>query len=172
MSRFSLTSLQTLISQALSTSEQQIAVRLSNTGNAVTSAPFITINIASTTPPGLPQRRQINENTEQVSEDRIALISVQAFGAGAMTILFRLRAWLGSSMGMLELKKIGVSSPTAEEPKDISAAVSTGFEERSVMNMTLSYTDVYQIEQDTIAEVPISIITDNPPSEIDFTVKN
>lgn len=136
----------------------------------MTSAPFLTVNIASTTTPGLPQRRQIDDSTEQVSEDRIALISVQAYGAGAMTILFRLRAWLGSSPGMLGLKKIGVSSPTAEEPRDISAAVSSGFEERAVMNVTLSYTDIYQVEQDAIAEVPISIITDNPATQTDILV--
>lgn len=71
---------------------------------------------------------------------------------------------------MMALKKIGVSSPTAEEPKDISAAVSSGFEERAVMNVTLSYTDIYQVEQKTIAEVPISLITDNPATQTDILV--
>lgn len=121
-------------------------------------------------PPGLPQREQIDDATEQITEHRITVIRIQAYGAGAMTILYRLRAWFGSSPGMLALKKIGVASPSIDYPQDISGAVSTGFEERAVMNATLSYTDVYRIEQATIAEVPLSILTDNPPSQTDFTV--
>lgn len=121
-------------------------------------------------PPGLPQREQFDENTERVTENRITVIRIQAYGSGAMTILNRLRAWFGSSPGMLALKALNAASPSVDIPKDISAAVSSGFEERAVMNLTLTYADVYLIEQATIAEVPISIITDNPPSQTDFTV--
>lgn len=170
VSRFSLTNLQALISRVLSTPEQHVQVRQRNTGDVVTSSPFITVNIVSAISPGQPLRTQVDDYTEQISEDRISLISIQGYGAGAMTTLFRLRAWLGSSPGMMALKKIGVASPVADEPRDISAAVSSGFEERAVMNVTLTYTDIYQIAQDIIAEVPVSIITDNPPSQTDFIV--
>lgn len=170
--RFSLTSLQTLIAAVLSTSEQVVNVRLSNTGQAVTGSPFLSLNILDSTSPGLPQRQQIDDQYEQVTENRIATVRVQAFGSGAMNILFRLRAWLGSSPGMLALKEIGTTCPSVDEPKDVSAAVSSGREERAVMNLTLSWADVYQIEQDTIAEVPMKIITDAPPAEINFTVKS
>lgn len=130
----------------------------------------MTINVMTTTSPGTPQRTQIDEVSEVVSEDRISAMSIQAYGAGAMVTLSRLRAWFGSSPGMAGLKAIGASCPLAEEPKDISAAVSTGFEERAAMVVTLSHTDSYQVEQATIAEVPVSIITDNPPSQTDFTI--
>lgn len=171
VSRFELTNLQALISQALSTSEQIVMVRTRNSGEAVTNSPFITVNILEGNSPGLPQRSQVDDFTEQITENRISVIRIQAYGKGAMNTLLRLRGWFGSSPGMLALKKIKVSCPSIDEPKDISAAVSTGFEERSVMNATLSYSDIYRIEQDIIAEIPINLITDNPPTETDFIIK-
>lgn len=171
MWRFSLTSLQTLIAQALSTSEQVINVRQGNSGEAVTGSPFISVSILESLSPGLPQRTQIDDQHELVTEDRIATVRVQAYGAGAMNILFRFRAWLGSSPGMLALKDIGTACPSVDEPKDVSAAVASGREERAVMNLTLTWADKYQIEQAIIAEVPVDIFTDNPPAEIHFTVK-
>ncbi|HEY4438713.1 MAG TPA: hypothetical protein VGN40_21385 [Lelliottia sp.] len=170
VSRFELTNLQTLISQALSTSEQTVVVKARNSGEAVNGAPFITVNMLEGYEPGLPQRRQVDDFTEEITEHRVVIIRIQGYGSGAFTILQRLRAWFGSSPGMQLLKQIGVSSPSIDFPKDISAAVSTGFEERALMNATISYADVYRIEQETIAEVPLSVITDDPPSQTDFTV--
>jgi hypothetical protein len=159
------------MAEALSTPNQAVQVRERNTGDAITNNPFITISIIATVSPGLPQRRQVDDYTEYVSEDRIATCSVQAYGAGAMTILFRFKAWLGCTQGMQGLSGINISCPASEEPKDISAAVSTGWEERAVMNITLSYTDVYATDQDIIAEVPINVITDNPPTQFDIDIK-
>jgi hypothetical protein len=135
-----------------------------------TGAPFITVNMLEGTEPGLPQRRQVDDSTEEITEDRLVVIRIQSYGKGAFIILQRLRAWFGSSPGMIALRKINVTCPSIDFPKDVSAAVSTGFEERALMNATLSYADVYRIEQETIAEVPITVITDNPPSQADFIV--
>lgn len=145
-------------------------MRQRNTGEAVTSSPFITVNLLEGNAPGITRRTQLDETTEEVYEDRISVVRVQAYGSGAMTILYRLRAYFGSSPGMMELKKIGVALPSIDVPKDVSAAVLSGFEERAVMNCTITYADIYRIEQDTIAEVEIGLITDNPQTKTEIIV--
>lgn len=170
LSRFSLTSLQTLLEQALSTSEQSIVFHLADAGDAVTGAPFMTLCLKNVKNPGVPQRVQVDDLTEEIHQHCLGQCVIQAFGRGAFAQLSRLSAWTASSSGGEALKDIDVACLLVSDIEDTSAPVASGYEERATINLALAWTDIYQTEQPTISEVPITVLADNPAVQIDIVV--
>ncbi|THD46644.1 hypothetical protein ERD95_15785 [Enterobacteriaceae bacterium ML5] len=168
LSRFELTKLQALTAGALGDSEKGFDVRVSDTGTAVPSGPFITLREISALELGLPNRKQIDADTEEISQHVELQVSVQAFGQGAMHVLKAYAAWLGSTPGMSGLSGIGTSCPRYTLPRNVSEGIPGGWEERAVMTLTLSHTDRYRISQNDMQEFPITV-TDGSNS-ISFTV--
>jgi hypothetical protein len=68
--------------------------------------------------------------------------------------------WLCSSQGMQGLSGIGAAMLNYTDPKDVGAAVSSGFESRFASTLTLTVTEKYQVDQATIASGTITIKTD------------
>ncbi|MCS2154352.1 hypothetical protein MUU49_17490 [Scandinavium goeteborgense] len=170
LSRFSLTSLRTLLEQALSTSEQAIVFHLANTGDAVTAGPFMTLALQRTQTQGSPGRIQTDNLTEEIHQHCLGQCVVQAFGNGAFSQLSRLNAWTASSAGIEAFRSIDAVCMQVGDIQDTSAAVSSGYEERATLVLTLGWKDIYQIEQLTISEVPISVLVDTPAVQIDIVV--
>jgi hypothetical protein len=170
LSRFSLTSLQTLLEQALSTSEQRIIFHLANTADAVTADPFMTLSLQNAKQQGTPRRIQVDNLTEEIHQHCLGQCVVQAFGSGAFSQLSRLCAWTASSVGAEGLRGIGVACLLVSNIEDTSAAVASGYEERATVSLALSWTDIYQTKQPTIGEVPITVLADNPAVKIDIVV--
>ncbi|EQA1622531.1 phage neck terminator protein [Enterobacter asburiae] len=155
LSRFALESLQAPIAGALGVSD----VRLADTGERIPGTQFITLREISATEIGPPGRSQISEDEEEIRQHVELMVSVQAFGSGAMHALRALAAWLGSTPGMQALTASGTSCPHYTLPRNISEGVPGGWEERAVMNITLAHDDCYIVPLSIIQTVPVSIAT-------------
>lgn len=170
LSRFSLTSLQTLLEQALSTSEQAIVFHLANAGDAVVAAPFMTLTLANMRNLGAPGLIQVDDLTEEIHQRCVGQCVVQAFGKGAFAQLSRLSAWTASSAGSAAFRSIDTACLMVSDIADASTAVSSGYEERATITLSLAWKDIYQSEQPTISEVPITVLADDPAVQIDIVV--
>lgn len=108
---------------------------------------------------GPPGRTQISEDEEEIRQHVELMVSVQAFGSGAMHVLRALAAWLGSTPGMQALTELGTSCPNYSLPRNVSEGVPGGWEERAVMTLTLAHDDRYTVPLSTIHTVPVGIAT-------------
>lgn len=118
---------------------------------------------------GPPGRKQISEDEEEIRQHVELMVSVQAFGSGAMHVLRALAAWLGSTPGMQTLTAVGTSCPDYTLPRNISEGVPSGWEERAVMTLTLAHDDRYIVPLSTIHTVPVGIAT--ATGTIDFDIE-
>lgn len=144
-------------------------VTLGDTGERVPGAQFITLREISAVELGPPGREQISEEEEEIRQHVELMVSVQAFGPGAMHALRALAAWLGSTPGMQTLTTLGTSCPHYTLPRNISESVPGGWEERAVMNLTLAHDDRYTVPLTTIHTVPVGIAT--AAGTIDFDIE-
>lgn len=134
-------------------------VRLGDTGERIPAQPFITLREISAVELGPPGRTQISEDEEEIRQHVELMVSVQAFGPGAMHVLRALAAWIGSTPGMMALTAAGTSCPHYTLPRNVSEGVPGGWEERAVMNLTLAHDDRYTVPLSTIHAVPVGIAT-------------
>lgn len=158
-SRFELAHLQDPIAAALQTPDKTVTVVLADTGKRIPDTCFITLREISAVQLGPPGREQISEDEEEIRLHIELMVSVQAFGPGAMTVLRRLSAWLGSTPGMQTLTALGTSCPDFTLPRNISEGIPGGWEERAVMTLTLAHDDRYVVPLSTIHTVPVGIAT-------------
>ncbi|MBD8159232.1 hypothetical protein IFU23_14095 [Pantoea agglomerans] len=168
-SRFALQSLLAPIAAALQTPDKAVKVVLADTGERIPDTCFITLREISAIELGPPGRQQISEDEEEIRLHPELMVSVQAFGPGAMVILRRLSAWLGSTPGMQSLTAAGTSCPHCTLPRNISEGVPGGWEERAVMTLTLAHDDRYTVPLSTIHTVPVGIAT--ATGTINFEIK-
>ena len=147
------------IAAALQTPDKTVTVVLADTGKRIPDTCFITLREISAVQLGPPGREQISEDEEEIRLHLELMVSVQAFGPGAMVILRRLSAWLGSTPGMQALTAAGTSCPHYTLPRNISEGVPGGWEERAVMNITLAHDDCYIVPLSIIQTIPVSIAT-------------
>lgn len=151
--------LQGPIAAALRTPDKTVTVVLADTGKRIPDSCFITLREISAVQLGPPGREQISEEEEEIRLHMELMVSVQAFGSGAMTILRRLSAWLGSTPGMETITALGTSCPHYTLPRNISEGIPGGWEERAVMDITLVHDDRYIVPLPVIETVPVSIAT-------------
>lgn len=147
------------IAAALQTPDKTVTVVLADTGKRAPDTSFITLREISAIELGPPGRKQISEDEEEVRLHLELMVSVQAYGPGAMVILRRLSAWLGSTPGMQALTELGTSCPNYSLPRNVSEGVPGGWEERAVMTLTLAHDDRYTVPLSTIHTVPVGIAT-------------
>ncbi len=119
---------------------------------------------------GTPQRHQVSNTAEDIHQHSLGQCVVQAFGSGAFVQLARLSAWCASSAGVEGFRSIGATCLQTGEIQDSSEAVASGREERAMLTLTLAWTDIYQIAQPTIQEIPVTVLADNPEVHINFVV--
>gem|GEM_PF-4169727 len=143
----------------MQTPDKTVTVVLGDTGERIPDACFITLREISAVQLGPPGREQISEDEEEIRLHLELMVSVQAFGPGAMVILRRLSAWLGSTPGMQSLTAAGTSCPHYTLPRNVSEGVPGGWEERAVMTLTLAHDDSYLVPLSTIRTVPVGIAT-------------
>ncbi|MFD2048901.1 phage neck terminator protein [Pantoea stewartii] len=156
-SRFALKALLAPIAESLQTPEKAVKVVLADTGERIPDTCFLMLSEISAMQLGPPGREQISEDEEEIRLHLELMVSVQAFGPGAMVILRRLSAWLGSSPGMQALTAAGTSCPHYTLPRNVSEGVPGSWEERAVMTLTLAHDDRYTVPLSTIKTVPVGI---------------
>lgn len=136
----------------------------------MTAGPFMTLSLNNVKNPGISQRIQVDDLSEEIHQPCLGQCVIQAFGSGAFAQLSRLSAWTASSAGGEALRSIGVTCLLVSDIANTSAPVASGYEERATISLALAWTDIYQIEQTTISEVPITVLADNPAVQIDIVV--
>ena len=153
MQALDLTGLKVLIAKALSVDESLVRDSYSKTLNDKTA--YLTLHLLTSTQKGR-EYKFIEGEKEVITSTREAVVSVNAFGKNANFIIEKLNTLFYSSECLKGLKILGLGLVTISPIRNLSQIVGGGgVEERSSIDLTLSYINRVEVSQNEIKTAEI-----------------